>query len=133
MLLQPQTPTPPPSFPPVRAALGSAAKILVGSESIELVEPLVDDDVDPHRSQDPAWALQGATGDPLAEQIHAALTSNPDGLTRTQLRDLFHRNQPAAHLDRALDTLAHTGRATRKRILTAGRPAERWTAVASSS
>ena len=79
-----------------------------------------------------AWALQGATGDPLAEQIHAALTSNPDGMTRTQLRDLFHRNKPAAHLDRALDTLAHTGRATRKRILTAGRPAELWTTAAPS-
>ena len=79
-----------------------------------------------------AWALQGATGDPLAEQIHAALTSNPDGLTRTQLRDLFHRNKPAAHLDRALDTLAHTGRVTRKRILTAGRPAELWTTAAPS-
>jgi len=77
-----------------------------------------------------AWALQRATGDPLAEQIHAALTSHPDGLTRTQLRDLFHRNKPAAHLDRALDTLAHTGRATRKRILTAGRPAELWTTAA---
>jgi hypothetical protein len=80
-----------------------------------------------------AWALQGATGDPLAEQIHAALTNHPDGLTRTQLRDLFHRNQPAAHLDRALDTLAHTARATHKRILTAGRPAELWTAVAAPS
>jgi len=80
-----------------------------------------------------AWALQGATGDPLAEQIHAALTSHPDGLTRTQLRDLFHRNQPAAHLDRALDTLAHTGRATRTRILTAGRPAERWTTATASN
>ena len=80
-----------------------------------------------------AWALQGATGDPLAEQIHAALTSHPDGLTRTQLRDLFHRNKPAAHLDQALDTLAHTGRATHTRTLTAGRPAERWTAVAPSS
>ena len=79
-----------------------------------------------------AWALQGATGDPLAEQIHAALTSNPDGLTRTQLRDLFHRNKPAAHLDRALNTLAHTGRVTRKRILTAGRPAELWTTAAPS-
>ena len=79
-----------------------------------------------------AWALQGATGDPLAEQIHAALTSNPDGLTRTQLRDLFHRNKPAAHLDRALDTLARTGRVTRKRILTAGRPAELWTTATPS-
>ncbi len=69
----------------------------------------------------------------LALLYALAVTSHPDGLTRTQLRDLFHRNQPAAHLDRALDTLAHTGRATRTRILTAGRPAERWTTATASN
>ena len=42
-----------------------------------------------------AWAIGHATGDPLAEQIHAALARSPDGLTRTQLRDLLHRNHPA--------------------------------------
>jgi hypothetical protein len=74
-----------------------------------------------------AWALAGATGDPLAEQIHNALQAAPDGLTRTQLRDLFHRNRPAERVDQALAALAACGRATRQRILTAGRPAELWT------
>jgi hypothetical protein len=74
-----------------------------------------------------AWALEPATGDTLADQIHAALLRSPDGLTRTQVRDLFHRNTPARRLDQALATLAATGKATRQRTLTGGRPAELWT------
>ena len=59
-----------------------------------------------------SWALKHATGDPLAEQIHAALTHSPAGLTRTQLRDLFHRNRPATHVEQALATLARGLRLT---------------------
>ncbi len=79
-----------------------------------------------------SWATRAATADPLAEQIHAALTASADGLTRTQLRDLFARNQPAARVDQALAALAQQGRAHRRRHLTAGRPAEIW-ATASST
>jgi hypothetical protein len=76
-----------------------------------------------------AWALAQATGDPLAEQLHAALTRSPDGLTRTQLRDLLHRNLPAERVEQALHTLASTGRATRQQTRTTGRPAEIWIAA----
>jgi len=75
------------------------------------------------------WALDPATGDPLATDIHGALKHAASGLTRTQLRDLFHRNQPAARVDQALATLAAAGKATSQRVLTAGRPAELWTAT----
>jgi hypothetical protein len=74
-----------------------------------------------------AWALGQATGDPLAEQIHAALQRSPEGLTRTQIRDLCQRNLPADRVEQALSTLAAAGRAHRQRIFTAGRPAELWT------
>jgi hypothetical protein len=74
------------------------------------------------------WALEPRTGDPLAEQIHAALRRSPDGLTRTQIRDLLHRNTPARRLDQALANLAAAGKADRQRVLTTGRPAELWTA-----
>jgi hypothetical protein len=73
-----------------------------------------------------AWALRTTSSDPVAEQIHAALTASPDGLTRTQLRDLYGRNLPAARIDAALTTLGHHGRAQRHRITTGGRPAELW-------
>ncbi len=75
------------------------------------------------------WALQAASGDPLAEQIHAALAASAGGLTRTQIRDLFHRNQPASAIDQALAVLAQAGRARRQRVTTGGRPADSWIAA----
>jgi hypothetical protein len=78
-----------------------------------------------------SWALERSTGNPLAHQIHAALThALPDGLTRTQLRDLLHRNPTTTQLDHALAALADDGKITSQRVLTAGRPAELWTATA---
>ena len=74
------------------------------------------------------WALEPHTGDPLAEHIHTALRRSPDGLTRTQIRDLLHRNTPARRLDQALANLAAAGKADHQRVLTTGRPAELWTA-----
>jgi hypothetical protein len=79
-----------------------------------------------YTSRSARWALRQATGDPLADQLHAALIRAPDGLTRTQLSHHVHRNLPAEQLDRALQALAAAGRARRTRINTGGRPAERW-------
>ena len=78
------------------------------------------------------WALDPTTTDPFAEQIHSALKHAPDGLTRTQLRDLFHRNPASVKLDQALAALADSGKASPQRILTAGRPAQLWTATPGS-
>jgi hypothetical protein len=75
------------------------------------------------------WALGQATGDPLAEHIHAALQRSSGGLTRTQIRDLCQRNLPAERVEQALHALAAAGRAHQRRTLTAGRPAELWTAT----
>lgn len=80
------------------------------------------------------WALERTTGDPLARQIHAALIHElPGGLTRTQLRDLLHRNPTTQQLDHALAALAADGKITSSRVLTAGRPAELWTAAPAPS
>jgi len=79
-----------------------------------------------YTSRSARWALGQATGDPLAEQLHAALIRAPDGLTRTQLSHHVHRNLPAEQLDRALQALTAAGRATHTKINTGGRPAERW-------
>jgi Protein of unknown function (DUF3987) len=76
------------------------------------------------------WALNGATGEPLAEQIHAALTANPTGLTRSQISDTLKHNQPAGQIDHALRALQATDRATVTQIATGGRPAQLWTATA---
>jgi hypothetical protein len=74
-----------------------------------------------------AWALTGATGDPLAEQIHAALRQHPSGLTRSQISQALKHNQPAGQIDHALHVLHTAGRATATQIPTGGRPAQLWT------
>ena len=79
------------------------------------------------------WAMQGATGNPLAEQIHAALLNAPDGLTRSQISDALQHNRPAEQIQQALSALTLAGRATRTQIPTAGRPAELWTTTPASS
>ncbi len=76
-----------------------------------------------------AWALNGATGQPLAEQIHAALRTSRAGLTRSQISDTLKHNQPAGQLDHALRALQTAGRATVTQIATGGRPAQLWTAT----
>jgi hypothetical protein len=78
-----------------------------------------------------AWALKGATGQPLAEQIHAALSAHPSGLTRSQISQTLNHNQPAGEIDRALQALNTAGRATVTQIPTGGRPAQLWTATSS--
>ena len=80
-----------------------------------------------HRSAD--WAMEGATQDPVAEQIHAALVISPGGLTRTEIRDLFQHNRPARVIEDALGALARSRRATPERITTGGRPAMVWFAT----
>jgi hypothetical protein len=76
-----------------------------------------------------AWALTGATGQPLAEQIHATLHQHPGGLTRSQISQTLHHNQPAGEIDTALTALHAAGRATAAQIPTGGRPAQLWTAT----
>ena len=68
------------------------------------------------------------TGDPIAEQIHAALCVPRRADAHPTARPL-PRNLPAQRLDQALANLAAAGRATHQRTLTTGRPAELWTAT----
>ena len=75
-----------------------------------------------------AWALTGATGDPLAEQIHATLRQHPGGLTRSQISHNLNHNQPAGQIDHALHALHTAGHAIPSQIPTGGRPAQLWTA-----
>ena len=77
-----------------------------------------------------AWALTGATGEPLAEQIHAALRQHPGGLTRSQISQTLKHNQPAGQIDHALHALHTAGRVTTAQIPTGGRPAQLWSATA---
>src|SRR5262249_4250656 len=68
-------------------------------------------------------------GDPLADDLLRLLRSCPSGLTRTELRDYFQRNQPSDRIARALGLLLQHGLARCERKETGGRPVERWFAT----
>jgi hypothetical protein len=58
-----------------------------------------------------SWAFGEITGDPVADAIHATLVTRPQGMTRTEIRDLLGRNRSGLAIDAALASLARTGRA----------------------
>jgi hypothetical protein len=70
-----------------------------------------------------------ALGDPDADGILSALRATPSGLSRTDIRDLFHHNLSAARIERALLSLLRANLARPdKRPSVGGRPAEFWIA-----
>jgi hypothetical protein len=71
-----------------------------------------------------------ALGDPVADEILAALRRNLTGMTRSDIAGLFGRNKSAADLTRALMVLHRAGLARFDREPTGGRSTERWFAVA---
>jgi hypothetical protein len=70
-----------------------------------------------------------AIGDPTADEILRELRSGPDGLTRTEIRDIFARNRTGQEIDRALGVLSGLGLARYQSENSGGRPTTRWFAV----
>jgi len=70
-----------------------------------------------------------ALGDPVADEILRALRGSENGLTRTEIRDLFGRNKDAQQVLRALALLQEHALAEFRNETTDGRPAERWFAI----
>jgi hypothetical protein len=68
-------------------------------------------------------------GDQVADQILQELQSTPEGLTRTELHDIFKRHRKVKDIDNALALLKNHGLALMKPETTEGRTAERWFAV----
>src|SRR6185295_14596869 len=60
-------------------------------------------------------------GDPIADAILTALRQDPLGMTRTEIRDLFGRNQSADRIEIALLRLSEAGKVTSRREETGGR------------
>jgi len=73
------------------------------------------------------WVFGDTLGDPTADEIWALAKQHRDGISRTEVRDLFSRNKKAREIDRALTALVDAGRLDRQqRRDGAGRPAEIW-------
>ena len=71
-----------------------------------------------------------ATGDPVADQIFNALrAAGKDGMTRTEISNLFGRNISSERIAQALSLLLGAMRVRRKTHKTGGRQAERWYAA----
>ncbi len=77
------------------------------------------------------YVFSGRLGHPMADEILIALRQAADGLTRTEIRDLFGRNKDREQINTALEVIAANGLAQMtKDQNTGGKPAERWTACA---
>lgn len=68
-------------------------------------------------------------GDPVADELLEALRRVADGMTRTDIRDLFGKNQRAERITAALDLLSSRGLAAKSEVRTGGRPSELWRAT----
>jgi hypothetical protein len=74
-----------------------------------------------------AWIFGDSLGDPTADDIWTLAKDRPNGISRTDVRDLFSRNKKAREIDRALSALEDAGRLERQpHTDTRGRPAELW-------
>ena len=72
------------------------------------------------------------TGDGTADEILKALRSTPNGMTRTQISNLFGRNVTSGRIARALSLLAEHGKAIPRLSPSggaSGRPTEVWQAT----
>lgn len=67
-----------------------------------------------------------ALGNPICDRILEGLQAKPEGLSRTDISQLFARHVSQARLDRALQLLRNTGRAHSETVVTEGRSAEMW-------
>lgn len=78
-------------------------------------------------SEDSAgYIFGGATGDTIADRILERLRSFPEGLTRTEMNNLFSRNVSAEKIDGALSLLNDQKMIALSKEETGGRPLERW-------
>jgi hypothetical protein len=77
------------------------------------------------------WVFGDSIGDPTADEIWSLARERHDGITRTEVSNLFSRNKKAREIDRALQALIDAGRLQRAtvrdprngRTLTVWRPA----------
>jgi hypothetical protein len=70
-----------------------------------------------------------STGDPIADRIREAIEASNDGLSKYQIRRLFHGHVEANRIDAALETLVALGALTNHSEPTGGRPSTHWLAI----
>jgi hypothetical protein len=76
-----------------------------------------------------AWIFGDALGDPVADELLAALRERPDGMARAEISNHFSRHKSSERITVALDTLRDYGLASHERQRTGGAPREVWFAT----
>jgi len=80
-----------------------------------------------YASRSPHWLFGDTLGDPVADDIWQAVKANSEGLTKSDIRDLFSRNKSVKAINSGIDALVRAGRLDRTTRLSGdhgGRPAE---------
>jgi hypothetical protein len=112
---------------PHAARLALIYALLDGSEDIEDEHLIAVLAVWTYALASSAWIFGDGLGDPTADDIWTLAKDRPDGISRTEVRDLFSRNKKAREIDRALGALEDAGRLQRRSGADGrGRPAEFW-------
>jgi len=70
------------------------------------------------------WLFGNSIGDPVADRIAKALSTVPEGLDRTAVRDLFSRHEPSKRITSAVELLERRGMVKVTVQPTDGRPRE---------
>jgi hypothetical protein len=70
-----------------------------------------------------------STGDPIADRIREAIQASNDGLSKSQIRRLFHGHVEGSRIDTALEQLVDLGALYAQSEPTGGRPSTLWSAI----
>jgi hypothetical protein len=73
-----------------------------------------------------AWVFGDSIGDPEADTILRQLRLRTEGMTRTEINDLFRGHRRTQEIERAMRLLTERGYARCEKVETGGRSAERW-------
>jgi hypothetical protein len=83
-------------------------------------------------SDSAALIFHASTGDPVLDRIRRALDQTPEGLTRKEIRALFHGHISSERIDMALEKLTSEGLATNQTTPGRGRPTTHWSGTEDS-
>jgi hypothetical protein len=79
-----------------------------------------------------ALIFHASSGDSVLDRIRRALDESPDGLTRKEIRAIFHGHVSSERIDMALEQLTSQGLATNQSTAGRGRPATLWSGTEDS-
>jgi hypothetical protein len=76
-----------------------------------------------------ALLFGSSTGDPIADRIREEIQASNDGLSKYQIRRLFHGHVEGSRIDAALEQLVALGALYAQTEATGGRPSTLWSAI----